>query len=64
VISIIDGSADAHAGIAVLREAYKRIDYNVELKPFPGKEALEQSNEGVFIFPSTSPKPYLHIDSC
>ncbi|MBT5631776.1 MAG: transporter substrate-binding domain-containing protein [Nitrospina sp.] len=46
VISVVDGSADAHAGIAVLREAYKRIDYNVEIKPFSGKEALEQSNAG------------------
>ena len=46
VISIVDGSADAHAGISVIREAYKRIGYEVKFKPFLGRSALEHSNAG------------------
>lgn len=46
VIGTVGGSMDVPAGSAVVREAYRRIGYDIEVKEFTGKEALEYSNSG------------------
>ena len=46
VIAHIPGSADAHAGRAVLEEAYKRLGIAVEFRGFSAAAALEASNSG------------------
>ena len=42
----VEGSADAKAGFAVVREAYKQIGYEIDMKWLPGATALERSNSG------------------
>ena len=46
VISTIEGSIDADTGIAVMREAYRRIGIVTEFRAFSAHEALEMANSG------------------
>ena len=46
VISAVDGSTSSLLCIPVVREAYKRIGYEIDITRFPGKAALEKSNAG------------------
>ena len=46
VLTTVKGSADVNAGVAVVREAYKRLGIEIIVQHLQGKEALESSNSG------------------
>jgi polar amino acid transport system substrate-binding protein len=46
IISGITGSRSSQLCIATVREAYKRIGYEIEIQRFNGKTALKKSNSG------------------
>jgi hypothetical protein len=43
----VEGSHDVQAGIAVLREAYRRLDMEIEIRVLPAHLALVQANSGM-----------------
>lgn len=45
-VSSVEGSSDANAGEAVLREAYKRLGIDIVIERMQGRKALEASNSG------------------
>ena len=47
VVAVVEGSVDAEAAKAVLREAYRRIAVPIEFQPYSASEALIKSNQGV-----------------
>ena len=46
VLAAVEGSQDVNAGVAVVKEAYRRLGIPVEIKWLQGKTALELSNSG------------------
>ncbi len=46
VLAAVEGSQDVNAGVAVVKEAYRRLGIPVEVKWLAGKTALELSSSG------------------
>jgi len=46
VLAAVEGSQDVNAGVAVVREAYRRLSIPLEIKWLQGKTALELSSSG------------------
>jgi len=45
-ISAVDGSSDSVAALSVVREAYNRLGYEIDIHWYKGVEALNKSNSG------------------
>lgn len=46
VFSGLKGSSSSRLAVAVVKEAYKRIGYDMDIQWLTGKKALEKSNSG------------------